>query len=226
MKYLIWDFDGTLGTRPGGWSGMLAEMLRDATGLAVTAEDMRPYTAGGYTWSNPERPHVELNTSEKWWDTLHDGFVQAFRANGADELLAVRLARQVREVYPQAGRFRLYEDTLATLDALAEQGWIHLILSNHVPEFRRIAAALDLTHRMRHIFNSAETGYEKPHPEAYRLALEAIPDAETIWMIGDNPVADVQGAEAAGIPAILVRTPCKGVARFSPDLAGVAGFLS
>lgn len=32
-------------------------------------------------------------------------------------------------------------------------------------------------------------------------------------MIGDNPEADVRGAEAAGIPAILVRSDDDGVAR-------------
>jgi putative hydrolase of the HAD superfamily len=225
MKYIIWDFDGTLGTRPGGWSGMLAKMLNEAAGLAVTADDMRPYTANGYTWSQPERPHPELDSAEKWWDMLDAGFARAFTANGADERLAWQLARQVRHVYPQPQHFHLYEDTLPTLDALSAQGWAHLILSNHVPEFRAIAEALDLTRRMRHIFNSAEIGYEKPHPQAYRLVLEVIPDAETVWMIGDNPVADVQGAEAMGIPAILVRRYTDGVARFSPDLAGVELFL-
>ena len=68
MKYLIWDFDGTLGTRPGGWSGMLAGMLQEAAGIAVGADQMRPYISGGFTWSEPERPHTELDTSEKWFN--------------------------------------------------------------------------------------------------------------------------------------------------------------
>jgi putative hydrolase of the HAD superfamily len=27
-----------------------------------------------------------------------------------------------------------------------------------------------------------------------------------MWMVGDNPVADIRGAEAVGIPAFLVHT--------------------
>jgi len=47
----------------------------------------------------------------------------------------------------------------------------------------------------------------------------------SVWMIGDNPVADVAGAEAVGIPAILVRTRSDGAARSAPDLAAAAALL-
>ncbi|MFO7742923.1 MAG: hypothetical protein R6X31_11480 [Anaerolineae bacterium] len=30
------------------------------------------------------------------------------------------------------------------------------------------------------MFNSAETGYEKPHPRAFQLVLEAFPDTEAV----------------------------------------------
>ena len=55
------------------------------------------------------------------------------------------------------------------------------------------------------VFNSAETGYEKPHPQAFRNVLEALADDGPVWMIGDNMVADIGGAAAVGIPGILVR---------------------
>jgi ribonucleotide monophosphatase NagD (HAD superfamily) len=37
------------------------------------------------------------------------------------------------------------------------------------------------------------------------MVLEAFPDAGPRWMIGDSLRADVRGAEAVGIPAVLVR---------------------
>jgi hypothetical protein len=46
----------------------------------------------------------------------------------------------------------------------------------------------------------------KPHPDAFRMALRAAGAPRAVWMVGDNPIADVRGAEAMGIPAILVRT--------------------
>ena len=55
------------------------------------------------------------------------------------------------------------------------------------------------------IFNSAQTGYEKPHPQAFRNVLAWLPEPEAVWMIGDNYTADVLGAQAVGLPGILVR---------------------
>jgi ribonucleotide monophosphatase NagD (HAD superfamily) len=47
-------------------------------------------------------------------------------------------------------------------------------------------------------------------------------------MVGDNPVADVAGAEAVGIPAILVRGVAEKpntIARQSRDLTGILRWL-
>lgn len=59
---------------------------------------------------------------------------------------------------------------------------------------------------MQDVFSSPLFGYDKPHPEAFRHALRACGEPERRWMIGDNPVADVAGAQALGIPAVLIRT--------------------
>jgi putative hydrolase of the HAD superfamily len=71
---------------------------------------------------------------------------------------------------------------------------------------------------------SAETGFEKPHPQAFASVLDRLEPAEA-WMIGDNVVADVLGAEALGIPAVLVRRPDPRAARYADSLAGVERFL-
>jgi putative hydrolase of the HAD superfamily len=80
-----------------------------------------------------------------------------------------------------------------------------VILSNHVPELEAIISGLGIRDRFAAVITSALIGYEKPHPEAFRIALAKAGHPETVWMVGDNPRADVAGAEAAGIPAILVR---------------------
>jgi putative hydrolase of the HAD superfamily len=46
----------------------------------------------------------------------------------------------------------------------------------------------------------------RPHPEAFRHTLRESGDPARRWMVGDNPVADVKGAQALGIPALLIRT--------------------
>ncbi len=95
---------------------------------------------------------------------------------------------------------------IPTLAQLSARGWTHMILSNHVPELRSIIRHLRLEGYMSQLFNSAETGYEKPHPQAFRHVLNALDRPAVVWMSGDRIKADVTGAALVGIPSILVRT--------------------
>ena len=212
MKLLIWDFDGTLGYRAGGaWTASLLEALqREAPGSDVTLDDLQPYTRSGFPWQAPEQPHPHLKSADAWWAALEGCFVDAYHGVGLPAVQARGLAREVRPTYLAPERWRLYDDVVPALKALGEAGWTHAMLTNHVPEFREIAAGLGLTPYFRCICNSAEMGYEKPHPRAFACVLEAFPEAAPRWMIGDSYHADVLGAEAVGIPAILVR-------RYHPD---------
>lgn len=231
MHYLIWDFDGTLGYREGGaWTASLLETLDLALpGHTITLEQLRLYTHTGFPWHQPEYPHLHLASAEAWWEALHPVLASVYRRVGLDGCLAQALARQFRAVYLNLDRWRLFDDVLSTLDALSAVGWTHAILSNHVPELGDIVQHLGLNSRIAYVFNSAETGYEKPHPRAYQIVLATLPDVETAWMIGDNVVADVQGAEAAGFPAILVRRQhpqahhcCETLSEVSTYLPGVS----
>jgi putative hydrolase of the HAD superfamily len=139
---------------------------------------------------------------------------------------AAAAAARVRSHYIDPASWRLFPDTVPTLVALSDRGWRHVLLSNHVPELPEIVTGLGLGGHLSVIVNSAVTGYEKPHPEAFRLALERASWPTSAWMIGDNPVADVAGAVSAGLRAILVRTVPADGSRHVPDLAGVIDLVS
>ena len=81
----------------------------------------------------------------------------------------------------------------------------HVILSNHVPELGQLVSGLGLDRHIETVLCSAVTGYEKPHQEAFAAALGLRGDGEPVWMVGDNPEADVEGARRAGLEAVLVR---------------------
>ena len=97
----------------------------------------------------------------------------------------------------------------------------HLILSNNVPELPGTLHDLGLDGHLHQIFNSAQSGYEKPHPRAFGGVLEAVANAEAAWMVGDSPAADVRGAEAVGLPTILVRGQKPGTRYHCADLYGI-----
>jgi FMN phosphatase YigB (HAD superfamily) len=227
-RLLIWDFDGTLAHRRGetGWSILLAEALdAEEPGHGHSAEVFRPHLRAGFPWHRPDVAHPELCEPEAWWASVRPQLARAYEAVGYDRGRALELADAARRLYVDPGvGWSLFEDTLPALERLTQAGWTHAILSNHVPELRQIVAGLRLDQVVAQISCSAETGYEKPHPQAYASVLDRLSPAE-VWMVGDNVVADVLGAEALGIPAVLVRRPDARAARYADSLAGVEGFL-
>ena len=227
-RLLIWDFDGTLAHRRGetGWSILLAEALEaEEPGHGHSAEVFRPHLRDGFPWHRPDVAHPELCDPEAWWASVRPQLACAYEAAGYAPARALELADAARRLYVDPGvGWSLFDDTLQVLERLSRDGWTHAILSNHVPELRQIVAGLGLDEAVALISCSAETGYEKPHPQAYASVVDRLGPAE-VWMVGDNVVADVLGAEAVGISAVLVRRPDPRAARYADSLAGVERFL-
>lgn len=229
MKYLIWDFSETMGYRQGSsWSAVLAEILRqEMPDCEVNWEQLSPLLREGFPWHKPENPHPELSTPNAWWDNLDPIFTRAFILGaGLDQSNAHRLAKMVRQVCPKVTAWRLYDETLRVLSQLSAEEWIHIALTNHIPELPSIFNHLGLSPHFAAVFNSAQTGYEKPHPQAFRQVLEWAPEREAIWMIGDSYTADILGAEKQCIPGILVRKTDPRAEYSCADLSGIAAIVS
>ncbi len=208
-RFVFWDFDGTLAWRPGLWSGCVMEVLDELEadhGIAV--ERVREGLRNGFPWHSPEHAHPDLCDAELWWRPVHELISLALERAGLEQRRCAAVATAVRErfVDPSVG-WQLFDDTLSALATVADAGWRNAVLSNHVPELPELAEALGLSSQLDAVFTSALIGYDKPHPEAFRFALRHCRNPSVAWMVGDNPVADVAGAESVGLPAILVRTP-------------------
>jgi len=225
-SYILWDFDGTLGHRTGMWSGTLLEVLQShGVGASLTIEQIRPYLASGFRWHRADVQH-RSGTADEWWLELEPLFARVFReAAGLSQPQAAELAKLVRSTYLLPTQWQLFPDVRETLATLTAAGWRHVLLSNHVPEFRFIVQSLGLIDHFTLIFNSADTGFEKPHREAFENVRRSLPPHSKIWMVGDNFVADIQGAEQAGIPAILVRKSHPEAKRHTEQLTGVIAWL-
>jgi len=207
MRTIVWDFDGTLAERPGQWSGTLASVLKKARpDSTLTAADFRPHMQQVFPWDTPEIACTPVKTPDEWWNCLLPGLERVFRlgAHLSDED-AKRLAAKIRDEYIDLAGWRLYDDTLPALRQLSSDGWSHVILSNHVPELEDIVEALGVTSHFKAVFNSARTGFEKPHPEAFRQISRALGNDTQFVMVGDRMAADIKGAQNVGWPAILVR---------------------
>jgi putative hydrolase of the HAD superfamily len=226
-NYLIWDFDDTLGYRADGkWTASLVKVLQiEMPDFPVEVEAIRPHMQSGFPWMRADVPHTHIASADEWWDSLRPLFAQAFRSIGLSPDEADRLSRKVRDVYADSSAWRLFDDTQPTLRQLAELGWTHCILSNHVPELPLILSHLGILGSFAAVVNSADTGYEKPHPEAFSQVLQVLREPQDIWMIGDSYETDIAGAQAMGIPGILVRKNHPQAAHCCSDLLGVIAVL-
>lgn len=227
-RLVIWDFDGTLAHRRGetGWSILLAEALdAEEPDHGRSADMFRPHLRDGFPWHTPEVAHPELCEPEAWWASVRPVLARAYEHAGYEPERAGDLADAARRLYvdPTVG-WELFADTRPALECLSQAGWRHAILSNHVPELGQIVAGLGLDDLISFLSCSAETGYEKPHPQAFASVLEPLRPEEA-WMVGDNVLADALGAEAVGLPAVLVRRADPRAARYADTLAGVVELL-
>ncbi|MCC6545578.1 HAD hydrolase-like protein [Candidatus Sumerlaeota bacterium] len=109
--------------------------------------------------------------------------------------------------------WRLYEDVEPALQFLEARGIPFGVLSNWDSRLRPVLEGLGLMPRLSALILSCEVGYEKPHPEIFRAAAEAVPEdmRGAIGLIGDEPEADGTAALAAGWQQCLVNRRGKAV---------------
>ncbi len=91
------------------------------------------------------------------------------------------------------------------LRTTADAGYRNIILSNHAPELPALVDALGIGPLVEFTITSAAVGAEKPNRAIFRYAIERaqLRCTEHVWMVGDNPTADVAGAEGVGIRGVL-----------------------
>lgn len=205
---VLWDFDGTLAYRTDRWRGALLMALdRVDPDHGVTLDDLRPGLRGVFPWHRPEVAHPQLGAPAAWWGELSEPFSATYRQAGVSEKVARRASTGVREAFLDPSAWAVFDDVRPALSGLTAAGWRHVILSNHVPELAELVTALGLDDLIEMVITSAATGYEKPNAAMFDLAVELSGRPDRVWMVGDNPSADVDGATAVGIPALMVRSP-------------------
>jgi len=179
------------------WTATLAEFAALPAGLR---EEIR--AVGQWFWSDAARHRAGRAD-------LHAATVQIVRealaALGcADERLARAIAARYRAL--RDASMRLHDGAVETLAALARRGHrLGLITNGAALAQRRKLERFALASHFEYIGIEGEVGVGKPEPAAYERALDALAVApRRAWMVGDNLVWDVQGAQRAGLRAIWV----------------------
>ena len=207
MPALIWDFDNTLGARSGAWPGALLDALNHyGIQHAETLETIRPYLQHGYPWHTPERVLETPKSYRQWWDDLGQTVFYPYfvSLDEVDDHLAMELARSIDRFYLASMNWVLFDRAIDVLSCTLEMGFEHVMLTNNAAGIEQVLSDLEIMDMFSLVVNSANTGAEKPHPQAFSPILQHYRMNEIAFLIGDSISADVGGAHAIGIASILV----------------------
>lgn len=172
--------------------------------------------------------HASSEALERaWW---HAMVKDVFDAAGAWEALEGRFDDFFEDVYQrfaEAEPWRIFDDVIPCLDALAARGVRRAVVSNWDRRLPRLLERLGLKERFDAVLTSAEVGRRKPHPRIFEHALERLGlSPDRVIYVGDSYDEDVVGARRAGITPLLIdrqkrAAPAPGVIARLEDLLDV-----
>lgn len=217
LRAVLFDFDDTLIDWSGvtlGWRALEARRLSPVLSLvnahskhkltdldslvdAYTERTREAWAAARVSLRAPVMPDILLST-------LTDmGVAEA--ASCRDEVLSVYEWSAVPGTV-------VYPDVPPALELLCRHGIrLGIVTNASLPMWMRDQELRD--HDLIDFFtdcrlSAADVGYLKPHSRIFQYALEQMGTrAEETVFVGDNPVADVAGAQAVGMPAVRRLNP-------------------
>jgi putative hydrolase of the HAD superfamily len=144
--------------------------------------------------------------------TLGELLAEATAAVGADVAEAVLEEAGTRYLDAWTPHITHDPEAAVTIRALRERGLrIGLLSNTHWPRaFHEHFLARDgLADLIEARFYTSEMTHMKPHPEAFRAALDAleVSDPARAVFVGDRPFDDILGARQAGMRAVLRPNP-------------------
>lgn len=199
---VFWDFDGTLARRDGLFAGALLDAWTRVESPTATREDLRPFLRAGFPWHTPEMV-IEPLDSAGWWDRMLPVFIGAYMGAGSTREIAEVAASLVPAEFYRLDAWTVIDGAKRALQLTRSAGYDNVIVSNHGPELPELVDGLGLARWIEHTITSAAVGAEKPNPKIFAHALLVADAGFDTWMVGDHPIADVQGAEGVGLRAIL-----------------------
>ena len=150
----------------------------------------------------PGADPAEIESLERqWWKRL---VAQIFEPWGKftsfeeyfDELFAY---------FARPDAWLLYPEATETLAALKQRGLLLAVISNFDSRLVRILGGLNVGVTFAEIFVSSSVGYAKPQPQIFNIALARFGlTPEQALHVGDSETNDLQGANNAGVRALLV----------------------
>jgi HAD superfamily hydrolase (TIGR01509 family) len=118
----------------------------------------------------------------------------------------IKAAREIYSQWAVNHHFEMYDDVAPALRQLQSRGLIVGLISNSHRSLDAFRDHFELGGLIHAVVSSSLHGYMKPHPSIFETALlQAGVTAGESVMVGDSLKADVEGALAVGMRAVLLR---------------------
>ena len=148
------------------------------------------------------RAAIDFSYSRSDWAALVDATFRGLTHRPPSQTFFAEL--YARFAAPDA--WRIYEDVIPTLDALAARGIKLGVISNWDERLRPLLDQLKLGGYFEVIIVSREVGSPKPSRGIFEQAVRKLGlPSEAVLHVGDSLEMDVRGARAAGLRALLLR---------------------
>jgi len=146
------------------------------------------------------------------------------RSYGVEEPLVSQLCAYSRATWFRD--LRLDEGVVPLLDTLATRYKLGLITNGPSEIQRAKIVQFDLARWFTVIVVSEEFGVAKPDPAIFLHAANALAsDPADCVMIGDNPEADIRGAQATSMRSVWIQRPALDKQPFTRDIARYPAYL-
>ena len=146
-----------------------------------------------------DNPSFSSEDSQRFWGYLYTRFLTALDITDSD------LAAALLERFSTSSSYMLFEDVLATLRRLHEQGYRLGLISNFEQWLEERLIELEVGRLFDVTVISGFVKIEKPDPAIYELALQRarVEPARAVH-VGDSMSMDVEPAVSVGMHAVLL----------------------
>jgi len=175
-------------------------------GIGVTATELdrafRAALAGAPPLAFPGASPVRLPDHERawWYAVVRRTFGGAAASPGFDACFA-----DLFDLYAEPAAWRVFADAPGALREVRARGLRVGVVSNFDARLAGLLDGLDVAPLLDCVVHSTRAGAAKPDPAIFRAALDALGVAAASAMhVGNDVVADVEGARAAGLQAVLL----------------------
>ena len=205
IKAVFFDFYNTLATHHPPREELYANICRDL-GIEVEARALFTSLAAAdifYRNENSRSP-IDKKTPDEKINFYIEYATMIFKGAGVEisRDTALQILAKIRE---QKWEFKVYDDTLPTLEELKNRGLILGLISNVVQDMESTYTELGLQPYLDFKVTSAEVGCDKPNPEIFQAALQkAQVKPEEVIYTGDQYDIDIVGARGVGMKALLI----------------------